>query len=98
MSRADRLNFPVSQLYHFYALDGAWGWVLEEPALRQLHAQVLGTVDQEHQQALIRQMERHTAEYAYFLFLYNPIQLYAVNKGVQFVPYASGMLSLTETR
>jgi ABC-type transport system substrate-binding protein len=97
VSRADRLNFPVFQLYHFYALDGAWDWVLEEPALRQLHAQVLGTVDQEHQQALIRQMERHTAEYAYFLFLYNPIQLYAVNKGVQFVPYASGMLNLTET-
>jgi hypothetical protein len=54
-------------------------------------------VDQEHQQALIRQMERHTAEYAAFLFLYNPIQLYVVHKGVQFVPYASGMLNLTET-
>jgi peptide/nickel transport system substrate-binding protein len=97
VSRGDRLNFPVFQLYHFYALDGAWDWLLEEPALRQLNAQVLGTVDQEHQQALIRQMERHTAEYAYFLFLYNPIQLYAVNKGVQFVPYVSGMLNLTET-
>jgi peptide/nickel transport system substrate-binding protein len=97
VSRGDRLNFPVFQLYHMYALDGAVDWLLEEPALRQLNAQVLGTVDQEHQQALIRQMERHTAESAYFLFLYNPIQLYAVNKGVQFVPYISGMLNLTET-
>jgi len=97
VSRGDRLNFPVFQLYNFYALDGWVDWLLEEPALRQLNAQVLGAVDQEHQQALIRQMERHTAEYAYFLFLYNPIQLYAVNKGVQFVPYISGMLNLTET-
>jgi peptide/nickel transport system substrate-binding protein len=98
VSRGDRLNFPVFQLYHFYALEGTWDWLLEEPALRQLEAQVLGTVDQEHQQALIRQMERHTAEYAYFLFLYKPFQLYAVNKAVQFVPYVSGFLNLTETR
>jgi peptide/nickel transport system substrate-binding protein len=31
-----------------------------------------------------------------FLFLYNPIQLYAVNKNVEFVPYAT-MLNLAET-
>ena len=93
----DRLNFSVFNLYHFLALDGKMDWVLEEPALRQLYAQVLGTVDRAQQQALIRQMERHTSEYAYFLFLYNPIQLYAVNKAVQFVPYVSTLLNLAET-
>ena len=55
------------------------------------------TVDREHQQALIRQMERHTHDQAYFLFLYNPIQLYAVNKAVEFVPYVSTNLNLAET-
>jgi len=54
-------------------------------------------VDREHQQALIRQMERHTHDYAYFLFLYNPIKLYAVNKAVEFVPHVSTTLNLTET-
>jgi peptide/nickel transport system substrate-binding protein len=93
----DRLNFPVFNLYNFYALDGERDWVIEEPELRQLNAQVLGSVDREQQQALIRQMERHTSEYAYFLFLYNPIQLYAVNKAVQFVPYVSTLLNLAET-
>jgi peptide/nickel transport system substrate-binding protein len=93
----DRLNFPMFNLYHFLALDGRMDWVLEQPALRQLYAQVLGTVDREQQQALIRQMERHTSEYAYFLFLYNPIQLFAVNKAVQFVPYVSTLLNLAET-
>jgi len=53
-------------------------------------------VDREQQQALIRQMERHTHDQAYFLFLYNPIQLYAVNKAVAFVPYVT-MLNLAET-
>ena len=41
--------------------------------------------------------ERHTYDQAYFLFLYNPIQLYAVNKAVEFVPYVTGYLNLTET-
>jgi peptide/nickel transport system substrate-binding protein len=54
-------------------------------------------VDQERQQQAIRQMERHTRDQAYFLFLYNPIQLFAVNKAVEFVPYVSTLLKLDET-
>lgn len=49
------------------------------------------------QQALIRQMERHTRDRAYALFLYNPIQLSAVNKAVEFIPYRGGALTLAET-
>src|SRR5215470_8481369 len=72
-------------------------WVIEEPELQRLFAQVLRTVDREQQQALIRQMERHTHDQAYFLFLYNPIKLYAVNKAVEFVPYIDTTLNLAET-
>ena len=72
-------------------------WVIEEPELQRLYAQLLRTVDREHQQALLRQMERHTRDQAYFLFLYNPIKLYAVNKAVDFVPYMSTTLNLAET-
>ena len=93
----DRPNFPVLWFYHNFAVDGPNDWVSEQPELRQLYAQVFGSVDREQQQALIRQMERHNREQAYFLFLYNPIQLYAVNKAVQFVPYVSPLLNLTET-
>jgi hypothetical protein len=42
-------------------------------------------------------MERHTRDQAYFLFLYNPIKLYAVNKAVEFVPYVSTILALDAT-
>jgi hypothetical protein len=42
-------------------------------------------------------MERHTYDQAYFLFLYNPIPLYAVNKAVEFVPYGTKTLDLNET-
>jgi len=93
----DYLNFPVALLYHYFALDGPYDWVVEQPALRQLYEQALHAVDAEQQQSLIRQMERHTHEQAYFLFLYNPIQLYAVNKAVEFVPHVTTLLSLAET-
>ncbi len=96
-SMADPLNFPVFQGYQYFMVDGPYDWVNEEPAFRQLYEQVLRTVDREDQQALIRQMERHTRDQAYFLFLYNPIGLYAVNKAVTFVPHATGALNFAET-
>jgi peptide/nickel transport system substrate-binding protein len=93
----DRPNFPVLWFYHNFAVDGPNDWVSEQPALRQLYAQVFGSVDRQQQQALIHQMERHSRDQAYFLFLYNPIGLYAVNKAVQFAPYVSPLLNLVET-
>jgi len=85
----DVLNFPAYLLYHDFALDGSYDWVVEQPVLRQLYDQVLRTVDPEKQRTIYQQMERHTRDQAYFLFLYNPVQLYAVNKSVHFVPYVS---------
>src|SRR5262245_32943913 len=93
----DTTNFPALEPYYVLALGGWSDWVIEEPELQGLYAQVLRTVDREQQQALIRQMERHTRDQAYFLFLYNPIRLYAVNKAVDFVPYVSTALNLAET-
>jgi peptide/nickel transport system substrate-binding protein len=93
----DQLNFPPFLLYHYFALDGPYDWLSEQPELRQLYEQVLHAVDRERQQALIQQMERHTQEQAYFLFLYNPVQLYAVHKAVAFVPHATTLLILAET-
>jgi peptide/nickel transport system substrate-binding protein len=93
----DHISLPALQIYHFFALDGPHDWVIEEPELRQLQEQVLHTVDRERQQELIRQMERHTRDHAYFLFLYNPIKLYAVNKAVEFIPYVTTILNLAET-
>jgi len=97
IANGDSANFPAFNRYHRFALDGQYDWVVEQPELQQLYAQVLHTVDGERQQGLLRQMERHTRDQAYFLFLYNPIALYAVNKAVEFVPYVNGVLNLTET-
>jgi peptide/nickel transport system substrate-binding protein len=93
----DYMNFPIFLLYNNFALDGANDWVIEEPELRQLYEQVMHTADEERQQGVIRQMERHTRDQAYFLFLYNPIGLYAVNKAVELVPYVTTILNFAET-
>jgi len=42
-------------------------------------------------------MERHTRDQAYFLFLYSPIQLHAVNKAVELVPHKTTYLIFAET-
>ena len=42
-------------------------------------------------------MDRHAHEQAYLLFLYNPIPLYAVNRAVRLVPYATTWTRLADT-
>lgn len=97
ISQYDYATFPLYPFYSEYVFDGFRDWVSGQPELRQLYEQVLSTVEREQQQELIQQMERHTSAHAYFLFLYNPIQLYAVNKAVEFVPYAATILNFAET-
>jgi peptide/nickel transport system substrate-binding protein len=93
----DPTNLPVLQLYHQYALDGFYDWLTEGPELRQLYEQTLQTVDRNKQQELSRHMERHSHDQAYFLFLYNPIPLYVVNKAVEFIPHVDTTFILAET-
>jgi peptide/nickel transport system substrate-binding protein len=95
-STVDVTNATALWLYSVVALGGANDWVGEAPELRQLYEQVASSADGAQQQRLIQQMERHTHDQAYFLFLYNPIGLYAVNKAVEFVPHMPTLLGLTD--
>jgi peptide/nickel transport system substrate-binding protein len=91
------MNFPAFQIYQQFALGGPYDWGSKQPELHRLYEHVLRTVDHEQQRLLVQQMEQYTHAHALFLFLYNPIQLYAVNKAVAFVPYQTGILNLAET-
>jgi hypothetical protein len=96
LTRLDgRMNFPAFHTYQYFALGGPFDWGSEPPELQRLYEQVLRTVDHGQQRLLLQQMEQYT--HVLFLFLYNPIDLYAVNKAVAFVPYQTGILNLTET-
>jgi peptide/nickel transport system substrate-binding protein len=95
-STVDTTGATALWLYSVFALGGANDWVGEAPELHQLYEQVSFAADGAQQQRLIRQLERYTHDQAYFLFLYNPIALYAVNKAVEFVPHMPTLLGLTE--
>ncbi len=88
--------FPTP-VYRVFALDGHSDWVIEHPTLRDLYKRLIPTTEQEQQRTLIHQMERHTRDQAYLLFLYNLIQLYAANKHVTFDPHPSGNWLLSTT-
>ncbi len=88
--------FPTPA-YVGYALDGVYDWVVEQPEFRTLYNQLIRTRERDQQEALIHQIETHIRDEAYFVFLYNLIQLYAVNKEVEFVPHPSGLISLATT-
>jgi ABC-type transport system substrate-binding protein len=87
-------NFALYDVYHYFSLEGPYDWIGEEPELRRLYEQMLGTVDRERQRALLQQMERHTRDQGYFLFLYSPVQLFAVSRAVQVAPHPTGYLDL----
>jgi ABC-type transport system substrate-binding protein len=90
----DPINLPLFEYYNTFVLDGASDWVEEQPEARRLYAEVMGTPDPDKQRTLMWQLERHTRDQAYFLFLYNPIILYATNRSVLFDPVATTLLLL----
>jgi len=70
--------------------------VVQATVVSKMLEQVGFTVELQVLDAAAYNRKRHTHDQAYFLFLYNPIRLYAVNKAVEFVPYVAN-LSLAET-
>ncbi len=87
---------PASPTFSYQnkILDGPFDWVLEQEELWQLNARFKATRDRMQQLALARAMEHHIHEQAYFLFLYAPFEVYAVNRAVAFEPPLDGVLSL----
>lgn len=90
-------GYLPTAVYNAYIRDGYYDWVQEAPEFNRLYAELIGTRNRYRQLALVRQMERHIQEQASFLFLYAPLELYAVNKNVQFTPQGRELtLSLTD--
>jgi len=55
------------------------------------------TVDRDAQEEKIRHMAQYIYDRAYWIFMYSPLMLYAVNKEVNFVPQKRYYLRLKET-
>ena len=72
-------------------------WIEYDPVYEKMWKDMAGTVDEKTQDEKMRQMEQYIYDRAYAVFIYSPLNLYAVNKAVNFVPQKSTALRLKET-
>jgi len=72
-------------------------WIEYDPVYEKMWKDMAGTVDEEAQDEKMRQMEQYIYDRAYAVFIYSPLNLYAVNKAVNFVPQKSTALRLRES-
>jgi peptide/nickel transport system substrate-binding protein len=74
-----------------------WRWIEYDIVYEELWKDVARTLNRGAQEEKIRKMVKHSYNDAFHLFIYSPLSLYAVNKGVDFIPQKSQMLRLKET-
>ena len=72
-------------------------WCEYDPVYEKMWKDMAGTVDEAAQDEKMRQMEQYLYDRAYAIYIYSPMNLYAVNKEVNFVPQKSQTLRLKET-
>jgi ABC-type transport system substrate-binding protein len=84
------LNFP-------YLDSSNIRWIEYDAVYEEMWKDMARTVDEAAQDEKMRQMEQYLYDRAYAVFIYSPLNLYAVNKEVNFVPQKSLSLRLKET-
>ena len=72
-------------------------WCEYDAAYEKMWKDMARTVDEAAQDEKMRQMEQYLYDRAYAVYIYSPLNLYAVNKEVKFVPQKSLFLRLKET-
>ena len=72
-------------------------WIEYDPVYEKMWKDMAATVDEAAQDEKMRQLEQYLYDRAYAVFIYSPLNLYAVNKAVSFVPQKSQYLRLRET-
>ncbi|MCK5268799.1 MAG: ABC transporter substrate-binding protein, partial [Spirochaetes bacterium] len=72
-------------------------WIEYDPVYEKMWKDMARTVDEKTQDEKMRKMEQYIYDHAYAVFIYSPLNLYAVNKDVNFVPQKFLRLRLKET-
>jgi len=72
-------------------------WIEYDPVYEKMWKDMARTVDEKAQDEKMRQMEQYLYDRVYAIYIYSPMNLYAVNKEVNFVQQKSQMLRLKET-
>jgi peptide/nickel transport system substrate-binding protein len=72
-------------------------WIEYDPVYERMWRDMARTVDEKAQDKKMQKMEQYVYDRAYAVFIYSPLNLYAVNKEVNFVPQKFLSLRLKET-
>ena len=72
-------------------------WIVYDQVYEDMWNDMARTVDEKKQDEKMQKIEAYIYDRAYAVFIYSPLNLYAVNKEVNFVPQRSLRLRLKET-
>jgi ABC-type transport system substrate-binding protein len=72
-------------------------WIEYDADYERMWKEMAATVDEAAQDEKMRQLEQYVYDRAYAIFIYSALDLYAVNKAVNFVPQKSLRMQLKET-
>jgi peptide/nickel transport system substrate-binding protein len=72
-------------------------WIEYDPTYESMWKDMAATIDEAAQDEKMRKLEQYVYDRAYAIFIYSALNLYAVNKAVDFVPQKNRMLRLKET-
>jgi len=84
-------------LLSWYIEESNMRWIEYDPVYEEMWKDMARTMDPEEQEEKIRKMMQYIHDRAYWIFIYSPLTLYAVNKEVNFVPQKNTRLRLKET-
>jgi peptide/nickel transport system substrate-binding protein len=71
-------------------------WIVYDPTFESMWKDMARTIDEAAQDEKMRQLDQYVYDRAYAIFIYSALDLYAVNKAVDFVPQKSTNLTLKE--
>jgi peptide/nickel transport system substrate-binding protein len=83
-------------MYPFLEASGV-RWIVYDQVYEDMWNDMARTVDEKKQDEKMQKIEAYIYDRAYAVFIYSPLNLYAVNKEVNFVPQNSLLLRLKET-
>jgi peptide/nickel transport system substrate-binding protein len=97
-SSGDWCGHPAASLLTYGLLeDGQFRWIEYDAEYEEMWKDMVGTVEPASEERKISRMMQYVYDKAYFLFIYSPLSLYAVNKEVNFVPPKLVFLRLKDT-
>ena len=87
----------VAHLVFPFLEDSGIRWIEYDKKYEKMWKDMARTVDEKKQDEKMQQIEQHVYKNAYAVFVYSPLNLYAINKEVNFVPQKDLSLRLKET-